>query len=369
MGRPRSNVEARQEDVMVRPYLNVRNLLLCLLVGALALVIQYYAVLKPKPAFKLPYGYYALYGPDGKYVVVTHGGVVGDELYPLATIYDAADGSEISQLDSSATPVDAVFSPDGRYLVTAILGNELQFWETTSWQPVRNIKASALICDVDYHPDGTVLLIATCSGSGGHVAVLEANSGGELERMMSYSGPITSVRVAYSPGGKWITAAVAHFDPGETVFHVWDSETYQEIRHFDLPGTMNDFAWSPDEHFIAAVTEDGRLVVWDTSTGKRVKVLREPSSLKSVAYSPDGCCIAAGGRHPTTLWDTANWKKIGILGGGQVRSIYYSPDGDYIVITRETGRYAKTDVFKTSDTRPRDGLVGLLDRFIVRLED
>jgi WD40 repeat protein len=351
---------------MVRPYLKMRNLLLGLLVGALTLAIQYYVVLKPKPAFKLPYGYYALFSPDGKYVVVTHGGVAGDESYPLAYLYDAVDGDEIAQLDSTATTARAVFSPDGQYLVTAVLGNVLQFWETTSWQLVTSIEASALICDVDYHPDGTSLLIATCGGGGGHVAVLEANTGEELERMLSYSGPIMSVRVAYSPGGKWITAAVSHFDPGETVLHMWDSETYQEFRHFDLLGYMNDFAWSPDERFLAAVTEDGRLVVWDTSTGKEVKVLREPSALKSVAYSPDGCCIAAGGRHPTTLWDTANWKKIGVIGGGLVGSINYSPDGNYLVMTYH---YTKTDVFRTSDKRPRDGVVGLLDRFFLRFED
>lgn len=324
-----------------------------------AIIISYYIFLRPKPILELSPGSYAIYSPDGESIVVTRGGVAGQETYPAAYILDASNGTRLAQLASSATTNEAAFSFDRQRLVTSGYYDRLFFWDTASWQQVMAVTTSGPVCDLDYDPERALLIVATCGPGGGHISILDANSGEELERLLSY--PPGWVHIKYSPDGKYVAAAT-NLDSGEGTLYVWDAATYQEFRHFDQCKDVNGMAWSPNEPVIATVDENGWLRIRSLTTGKIVAEIKQSDSLRDVSYSPDGRFIAVGGQRPTTIWDTTSWGKVGFLGKGNVRSINYSPDGKFIVITREARYSWAVDVFKASDVVSRGGILGFLDK-------
>jgi WD40 repeat protein len=343
----------------------LKYLLLLLVIVVVITPVYHDYFLGPEPFLKLPPGHYAVYSPDGALIVVTRGGGPDYETYPAAYIIDASNGTKLAELDPSYETHKAAFSPDGRYLVTATdVG--LDVWDTTTWQHMTSYHDVNLTCDFDYSPDRALLILGICGPSGGYVAVVDANSGEKLEGLLSYYYGFP--HLAYSPDGNYIALAI-DLSSDEGVLYVWDARTYRELYHFNQIKDVTDIAWSPDGRMIATTTRDGLLRIHDITLGKRVKELKLSGILRSVTYSPDGHFIAVGGEHPTTIYDTTTWKKVGGLGRWDVTSIRYSPDGNSVVPTHGCCDETTTFVFKTSDILPRSGgTKGFLDRLFSTFE-
>lgn len=105
---------------------------------------------------------------------------------------------------------------------------------------------------------------------------------------------------------------------------------------------ISDFAWAPNDKFVAAAARDNMVRVYDTDTTECVMTLvGHTAPVASVAYSPLGRFIATGSTDRTVrFWDAKTGeeisrRKIGATDG--VCSVTFSPFGDMLIAADYNG--------------------------------
>jgi WD40 repeat protein/tRNA A-37 threonylcarbamoyl transferase component Bud32 len=231
-----------------------------------------------------------VFSPDGTKVLTGS----GDK---IARLWDTATGSLLRQwsINDRGPMRDAVFSPDGRTIVTST-NFEVRLWEAATGQAIgRPVPESSVRCTPGYlggfHP-GTV---------------------------------------AFSADGK--TVAVAGF-----AIHLLDIATgrprWPPVRHRPIGhGLVDRVAFSPDSKVVVSLHEDVRL--WDALTGELLAgPLPHRGKISAVALSPDGKTIVTGGHDGLArFWDGATGRALpgSLEHSGWVVWVSFSPDGQTVV--------------------------------------
>jgi WD40 repeat protein len=136
--------------------------------------------------------------------------------------------------------------------------------------------------------------------------------------------------VACSPDGRWI--AVARYGAVELLA----SDTRAVVRTFgDLPGQVNDVAFSRDSAQLVAATGQaglfGEARLWNVADGRMIRTFRgHRDSLYAVALSPDGRTLATGSYdQQIILWNVATGAQLRTLTGhsGAVFALAFHPGG------------------------------------------
>jgi WD40 repeat protein len=271
----------------------------------------------------------AAFSPDGSRIVT------GDVERRAAIVWDAsiAGDAELANLPGAirgADPGSAVFTPDGRYLLTSNAAGGVSVWDAKTFRKVRTLGT----------PDAT----SSDAAPNRDPVVAPASTGVEVSAL------------DVSPDGL-VAAAIADYNHGRALLRIWDIRTgHEAIRPRPRGGWVEDVAWSPDGSRLAISTtidtdadghwDHGSLAVVDrsgkevaflpdedlvlirsiafTSDGKRLIGSRSPLAvlIRSIAFTSDGERLI-GSRSPLAGWDTFfgqvavwDWK-----GGRIVRSV------------------------------------------------
>ena len=162
-----------------------------------------------------------------------------------ARLWDVASGKELAVLRGHQAPIDTVvFSPDGRWLVTAGGDNTARLWDVASGKELALLRHEDIVFAVAFNPTGTQL--ATAGGDG--------------------------------------TACL---------WDVLSGEKLAMLRHEDL---VIDVEFSPDGRRLATASTDNTARLWDTESMKEVAVLRgHQDDIQAVTFSPDGSKVATAG--------------------------------------------------------------------------
>lgn len=279
------------------------------------------------------YVYAAVFSPDGKALV----SVDGDETIRL---WEAATGKNSSILKGHTKGVRCVaFSPDGKILASGSFDKTVRLWEVASGKEIRALPGhQEYVRCVAFSPDGRTLVSVSNDGT---IRLWEAATGKDI-RSLTVSKNDTVESVAFSPDGK-ILASVG----GETT-RLWDVGTGKEVRKWtkaalrhDSPPAVHSVAFSPDGKALASGI--GNFIrLWDVATGKEIITLEGHEGMvviNSLAFSPDGKTLASGSSASSSmdegeekcirLWNLATGKAIQSLGGHPVGvySVAFSPDG------------------------------------------
>jgi WD40 repeat protein len=249
-------------------------------------------------------------------------------------IWDTESGRELGILSGHTKEVyQAVFSPDGRRIVSGSDDNTIRIWDAETGHLIRTLEGHAVAVNtVAYSPDGEHIL----SGSRDHtIKVWDANTGRELLTIGEFGRSGVVLSAAYSPDGNHIVS-----NSRNNSVAVWDAGSGQ--RRLTLSGHRGEVisvAYSPDGKQIASASTSD-IKVWDAGTGQEIKT---SSGSGPIAYSPDGKYIyaASGG-----LWNLAD-SNIYISGdsgsGTGVKAVAYSPDGSRILTTSYTSAIIELD--------------------------
>jgi len=277
--------------------------------------------------------------------------------------------------------VSAVFSPDGRRVLTTSPEDYHKIVGASLWNAVTGEKTGTLegspgwLTSVAFSPDGSRILAGTCvdlsfdrdqSGMG---VVLDTTTGKKLHTLKAHRGGVDCV--AFSPDGRRVLTGGSGriHEPDLTI--LWDATTGERIRTFSEPfHFLGELAFSPDGQWIMtgptfsihhATEPIPSATLWNAATGEKVRhfecprdlfVAPDPSgseaafSMNFLMFSPDGRRALAGGGTASSsrsfnsvgqmpIWDVASGEVKMVLSEetlGSMTSAAFSPDGRHLLI-------------------------------------
>jgi hypothetical protein len=156
----------------------------------------------------------------------------------------------------------AVFSPDGKRIVTASEDNTARIWDAATGKQIVILNGHTdHVHSAVFSPDG--LRVATASGDA-TARLWDADTGKQMGLLKGHEGPLLSV-VFRADGRRVVTTAEDH------TARIWDATTGSQLAllkgHSDY---VHSAAFSPDGHRIVTASEDATVRLWDAETGGEI---------------------------------------------------------------------------------------------------
>ena len=307
-------------------------------------------------------------------------------------IWDIKTHQLVRTLEQDGFVESAVFSADGKWVITSSLDNTIRKWNVEDGREVLTIRE-----DVKGFlwalPSPNGKYIVSCSVDSG-VRVWDANTG-ELIKVLcrgTYEPPYAE----YSPDGRFIGVAIG------TQVTIWDSENLNQLLEMTVSRyDITMFAFSPDGQTLAIADDEWLVGVWklrydyltkswkgdqiQNFTGHSMKIYScrfcpdgkkvitasydqtvriwdidehivlesEPGKglLCHVEFSPNGKLMAAAyNDNVIRLFDTTNWELKGELLGhtDYPQSMYFDADGTRLVSTASDKTVRVWDIEESS---------------------
>ncbi len=201
----------------------------------------------------------ASFSPDGDRVL----GLVAQD----AVVWDAHTGKESIRIQTGPRGrgfESAQFSPNGELILTGSVNKNVRIWDVKTAQPIRMFKGHTKRVNQAVFADHGSRIVS-CS-SDRTVRIWDVKTG---EMLANLENPGDVENAVLSPDGKRLIANWTIEDPPRTGATLWNVESGQEIRSFELPCKFgpNLTALSQDGKQIV-VTLDREVDLYEATTGK-----------------------------------------------------------------------------------------------------
>jgi WD40 repeat protein len=281
----------------------------------------------------------AVFSPDGRRILTAS----ADK---TARLWDATTGAPIGEpMRHEDEVVAAVFSPDGARIATASKDRTARLWDAATLKPVGEpMRHEHPLDRVAFNSTGT--RIVTECVEAGVVRLWDGTTGAPVGEAMPHNGwdaselP-TSRPATFSPDGELLTT-IEGGSPRN-----WDTASGR-ISGKPLrlpPGVKRTVVVSPDRKRAVTIS-NGKAQVWSMTTGRLMWTLSMKNSfIEHAEFSPDGTRIvtlADRGSDAGQLWDAATGKRVGGVlacpenassaADGYFEAIF-SPDSEYVLLT------------------------------------
>lgn len=219
-------------------------------------------------------GWPKAFTPDGRQVVT-----IGDQGDPAAYVWDVASGDEMTRVVESVS--SAMFSPDGRWLITGHSDGTIREWKMDAKEALRL-------------PHGDNVQVET---------------------------------VAYSPDGKWL--ATGSSDRNARVFQTDD---WHEVARMQHEAEVSTVVFSVDNRWL--ITLNGNTMqMFETGSWRKVFTKPFANEVTTVAFSSDGRRLIAIAGNTVQLYvlEAANWREVVPMEhDDDPVSLSFSPDGKWL---------------------------------------
>ncbi|MCC7419390.1 MAG: protein kinase [Planctomycetaceae bacterium] len=211
--------------------------------------------------------------------------------------------------------------PNGRQFASASLDGSLCVWDMATGEPIRQFRSNQTVTSLAYHPEGTVLAVAT------------GVAGEQPQPMMMMAAPVAAAPAAPAPPGGAAPAAVVAATPARPrvgphyVVSLRNAETLAEVATYrEHTAPIASIAFSPDGRLIAsggagssspAVQQPGggpqgptgpyapsTVRLWNAKTLETERELASPGGeVRRLAFTPDGHRVAATTAGSVLVWN------------------------------------------------------------------
>lgn len=262
---------------------------------------------------------------------------------------------------------DISYSPDGKLAASSTLSS-VHIWDLETRETL-NILFGPRPQDVAYFrerarfsPDGQAVLTTHCqrSGCGEATAILwDVASGEELQR---FGSPDYLNDAIFTPDGRGVLLVGCSeiktefsFEGSESCtsaeISLWDVESGEEIRRYDVSDWTNTAAFSVDGNTFYTGSDDFYVRQWNTETGEEIRRFEQGNNwIQTIALSPDETILASryhpdSGDNTIYLWDVESGQVIRKLEGHAAGGfdIVFTPDGK-LLSSAEDGSIILWDV-------------------------
>ena len=210
------------------------------------------------------------FSPDGKTIAA-------DNDYGVVCLWDVADGKEIRRLGRRVDLHSLAFSPDGAFLAAG--EDNIRLYRVANGEEVRPVDDGSLDLDnAVFTPDGRLLLTA---GTDGFIRLWDADTGAPVRRFKGR--PEGNSFVGFSKDGKSLFTHHELRQPSrnEERFCQWNLLTGEEQRCIPMPPDAVCMALSSSGRILAWANKKGVVHIRDVATGKE----RRSWQTKAAAWS------------------------------------------------------------------------------------
>jgi WD40 repeat protein/serine/threonine protein kinase/tetratricopeptide (TPR) repeat protein len=226
-------------------------------------------------------------------------------------------------LSHAGEVTSAVFSPDGKTVMTGSADGAARFWDAATGRPLGpTLTHPQAVSAVAYGPDGQTVL----TGCGDRTARLwDPRTGRPIGPTLTHQGRVSAV--AFSPDGKTVMTGSA-----DGAARLWDAATGRPLGPtLTHPEAVSAVAYGPDGKTVLTGCWDTKARLWDAATGRPLgPTLTHPDAVHTVAFGPDGKTALTGGADGTVrLWDATTGRPLGptLVHQGPVNAVAFGPDG------------------------------------------
>lgn len=276
-----------------------------------------------EPRLILPIGhtapiYTAVFSADGKWVLTAS----EDK---TAKIWDYQSGLLLANLQGHSAPVlEADFSSDGNFIYTLSSDGTVKIWDMHSGKVRYTIDANDqhMIRSAAFSPDGKKIFTTSVDST---ASVYETETGKLLVTCKGHKGSLS--QGIFSSDGKYLLT-----NAEDTTTRIWNAENGQMVTLLKGHTKMlADVMMSEDGKKVVTASFDSTARIWDALTGKLLMVLKghkgivlrarfNNSGTQVITTCYDGLAI---------VWDVATGKMVHTLDGkdGALSVAKFSPDG------------------------------------------
>ncbi len=245
-------------------------------------------------------------------------------------------------------------SPDGKYIVSGSLGDEIICWNATTFEKISSQQFDEAITSVRFSPTGDTFAVADRSNI---VTIFDSPSQQVVQRIGPFPQDVSSL--AFHPNGDFIAIGLFGSDSqrdGAARIYNEATKSPPDLKLvnlvngktiIDLKGhtkEVTSLVFSPDGQTLVSGSTDGMLRCFDISADRpKSSQLSQAfrghrAGVHSVAISPDGQHILSGGYDKTAkLWSLETGEFVSDFVGHR-RDVYgvgFSPDGEKVVTTSQ----------------------------------
>ena len=233
----------------------------------------------------------ASFSPDGRLVAI------GCE--KAALLYETSSGQLFGQpIEHQGNVFSLTFDPNGR-LITAS-DPTVRFWDVPSLKTARQTTGLGdVIYSVAYGPAGPLVASGTTDGS--TVWTLNPTTGEKLGRPIDHENGLNRNydSILFSPDGRYVAAKITGVDRAEVrVYEVATGAPVGPSLVHKL--SIVDVAFSPDgATLLTGSNQDGDVRLWETVGGRQLWEDVRPGNAGRVLYHPDGRTVFIEDIHGT----------------------------------------------------------------------
>jgi WD40 repeat protein len=207
------------------------------------------------------------------------------------------------------------FSSDGKTITAVVceascIHKQIKLWNLETGMEIPTMMPQKSFRGAIFSPDGKTLV--TVSGNKNNIIKYWSLVTGK--EIPTLKVPKESVHVLrFSPDGKILAASN---DDYKTI-KLWNLDTGKEIRTLKVPKeSVHVLRFSPDGKILAASNDDKTIKLWNLDTGKEIRTFQgHKKSVYIVIFSPDGKTLVTGSRDEIIFWNReTGWDLDALIG-------------------------------------------------------
>jgi eukaryotic-like serine/threonine-protein kinase len=222
----------------------------------------------------------------------------------------------------------AVFSPDGRTLVTTGDDDKVRIWDTDGRPLGEPLSHDAVVRHATFCLEGQRIVSADQAGN---LTFWDAKTGKRLAIEKHQDTQATALMV--SADGR--TVLTCNFQSPAKLWNAATGKLHATLTA-DRAVRTDYAAFSPDGRWAATAYDSGQVLLWDVGSGSRLEVEKEHlGRLVSLAFLGDtGLLLSWTDRDSIRLWNRQNGEAVGTMLRRWINNRpVVSPDGRSILVT------------------------------------